>query len=26
MAGEVVISPHPDVTIPDLPLHEFVLA
>ena len=26
MAGEVVLSPHPDVTIPDLPLHEFVLA
>jgi acyl-CoA synthetase (AMP-forming)/AMP-acid ligase II len=26
MAGEIVISPHTDVTIPDLPLHEFVLA
>jgi acyl-CoA synthetase (AMP-forming)/AMP-acid ligase II len=26
MAGEIVLSPHPDVTIPDLPLHEFVLA
>src|SRR5829696_5297073 len=26
MAGEVVLSPHPDVTVPDLPLHEFVLA
>jgi acyl-CoA synthetase (AMP-forming)/AMP-acid ligase II len=26
MAGEVVISPHPDVAVPDLPLHEFVLA
>jgi acyl-CoA synthetase (AMP-forming)/AMP-acid ligase II len=26
MAGEVVLSPHADVTIPDLPLHEFVLA
>src|SRR5918996_864736 len=26
MAGEVVLSPHPDVTIPDVPLHEFVLA
>jgi acyl-CoA synthetase (AMP-forming)/AMP-acid ligase II len=26
MAGEVVRSPHPDVTIPDVPLHEFVLA
>src|SRR5918999_856962 len=26
MAGEVVLSPHPDVSIPDLPLHEFVLA
>src|SRR5215207_4272040 len=26
MAGEVVLSPHPDVTVPDVPLHEFVLA
>ena len=26
MAGEVVLSPHPDVVIPDVPLHEFVLA
>jgi acyl-CoA synthetase (AMP-forming)/AMP-acid ligase II len=26
MAGEVVLSPHPDVTVPDIPLHEFVLA
>jgi acyl-CoA synthetase (AMP-forming)/AMP-acid ligase II len=26
MAGEIVLSPHPDVTVPDLPLHEFVLA
>jgi acyl-CoA synthetase (AMP-forming)/AMP-acid ligase II len=26
MAGEVVLSPHPDVEIPDVPLHEFVLA
>jgi acyl-CoA synthetase (AMP-forming)/AMP-acid ligase II len=26
MAGEIVLSPHPDVAIPDLPLHEFVLA
>jgi acyl-CoA synthetase (AMP-forming)/AMP-acid ligase II len=26
MAGEVVLSPHPDVSVPDLPLHEFVLA
>ena len=26
MAGEVVLSPHPDVAIPDVPLHEFVLA
>jgi acyl-CoA synthetase (AMP-forming)/AMP-acid ligase II len=26
MAGEVVISPHPDVTVPDLPLHTLVLA
>jgi acyl-CoA synthetase (AMP-forming)/AMP-acid ligase II len=26
MAGEVVLSPHPDVTVPDRPLHEFVLA
>src|SRR5262245_18690659 len=26
MAGEIVLSPHPDVTIPDLALHEFVLA
>jgi acyl-CoA synthetase (AMP-forming)/AMP-acid ligase II len=26
MAGEVVISPHLDVSIPDLPLHEYVLA
>ena len=26
MAGEVVLSPHPDVTVPDLSLHEFVLA
>jgi acyl-CoA synthetase (AMP-forming)/AMP-acid ligase II len=26
MAGEVVLSPHPDVTVPDLPLHQFVLA
>jgi acyl-CoA synthetase (AMP-forming)/AMP-acid ligase II len=26
MAGEVVLSPHPDVAVPDLPLHEFVLA
>jgi acyl-CoA synthetase (AMP-forming)/AMP-acid ligase II len=26
MAVEVVSSPHPDVTIPDLPLHEYVLA
>ena len=25
MAGEIVLSPHPDVTVPDLPLHEFVL-
>jgi acyl-CoA synthetase (AMP-forming)/AMP-acid ligase II len=25
MAGEVVLSPHPDVTVPDVPLHEFVL-
>jgi acyl-CoA synthetase (AMP-forming)/AMP-acid ligase II len=25
MAGEIVLSPHPDVTIPDLPLHEYVL-
>jgi acyl-CoA synthetase (AMP-forming)/AMP-acid ligase II len=26
MAGEVVLSPHPDVTVPDVPVHEFVLA
>jgi acyl-CoA synthetase (AMP-forming)/AMP-acid ligase II len=26
MAGEIVLSPHPDVTVPDVPLHEFVLA
>ena len=26
MAGELVLSPHPDVAIPDVPLHEFVLA
>ena len=26
MAGEVVHSPHPDVAVPDLSLHEFVLA
>jgi acyl-CoA synthetase (AMP-forming)/AMP-acid ligase II len=26
MADEVVTSPHPEVTIPNLPLHEFVLA
>jgi acyl-CoA synthetase (AMP-forming)/AMP-acid ligase II len=26
MAGEIVGSPHPDVTVPDLPLHEYVLA
>jgi acyl-CoA synthetase (AMP-forming)/AMP-acid ligase II len=26
MAGEIVLSPHPDVAVPDLPLHEFVLA
>jgi len=26
MAGEIVLSPHPDVAIPDLALHEFVLA
>jgi acyl-CoA synthetase (AMP-forming)/AMP-acid ligase II len=26
MAGEIVLSPHPDVVIPDVPLHEFVLA
>ena len=26
MAGEVVLSPKPDVEIPDVPLHEFVLA
>jgi len=26
MAGEVVLSPHPDVAIPNVPLHEFVLA
>jgi acyl-CoA synthetase (AMP-forming)/AMP-acid ligase II len=26
MAGEVALSPHPDVAIPDVPLHEFVLA
>jgi acyl-CoA synthetase (AMP-forming)/AMP-acid ligase II len=26
VAGEVVLSPHPDVTVPDVPLHEFVLA
>ena len=26
MAGEIVLSPHPDVTIPDVPVHEFVLA
>ena len=26
MAGEIVLSPHPDVTVPDMPLHEFVLA
>jgi acyl-CoA synthetase (AMP-forming)/AMP-acid ligase II len=25
MAGEIVLSPHPDVTIPDVPLHEYVL-
>ena len=26
MAGEIVLSPHPDVTVPDVPLHEYVLA
>jgi acyl-CoA synthetase (AMP-forming)/AMP-acid ligase II len=26
MAGEVVLSPHPDVSVPDVALHEFVLA
>ncbi|HEX2375763.1 MAG TPA: 4-coumarate--CoA ligase family protein [Actinomycetota bacterium] len=26
MAGEIVLSPHPDVTVSGLPLHEFVLA
>ena len=26
MAGEIVLSPHPDVVIPDVPLHEYVLA
>src|SRR4029453_10817050 len=26
MAGEIVLSPPPDVTVPDVPLHEFVLA
>ena len=25
MAGEIVLSPHPDVTIPDVALHDFVL-
>ncbi len=25
MAGEIVLSPHPDVTVPDVALHEFVL-
>jgi acyl-CoA synthetase (AMP-forming)/AMP-acid ligase II len=25
MAGEIVLSPHPDVTIPDMALHDFVL-
>ena len=26
MADEVVTSPHPEVTVPDVALHEFVLA
>jgi acyl-CoA synthetase (AMP-forming)/AMP-acid ligase II len=26
MAGEIVLSPHSDVAIPDVPLHEYVLA
>ena len=26
MAATVIRSPHPDVEIPDLPLHELVLA
>ncbi|HEX3211127.1 MAG TPA: 4-coumarate--CoA ligase family protein [Actinomycetota bacterium] len=26
MAGEIVLSPQPDVTVPDVPLHEYVLA